>query len=101
MPPKSFTKMEGDVELAPTSLSLSGADRTATVPYATRLKEVVTTFWPLGLVAFGGPQAHVAILREHLVVNEKWLDVSAFICCLSGWRRRFSVLGIVSPSLLD
>jgi len=39
---------------------------------------VFTTFWPLGLVAFGGPQAHVAILRDHLVVQRDWLDEEQF-----------------------
>jgi chromate transport protein ChrA len=40
---------------------------------------VVTTFWPLGLVAFGGPQAHVAILREHLVVRRDWINEEEFM----------------------
>ena len=48
-------------------------------PYMTRLKEVLVTFWPLGFVAFGGPQAHVAILRDHLVVQRDWLDEDAFM----------------------
>lgn len=30
------------------------------------------------MVAFGGPQAHVAILRDHLVVQRDWLDEEAF-----------------------
>lgn len=36
------------------------------------------THQPLGLIAFGGPQAHVAILRDHLVVQRDWLDEEAF-----------------------
>jgi chromate transporter len=39
---------------------------------------VFVTFWPLGLIAFGGPQAHVAILRDHLVVQRDWLDEEQF-----------------------
>lgn len=39
---------------------------------------VFTTFWPLGLIAFGGPQAHVAILRDHLVDQRDWLDEEQF-----------------------
>jgi chromate transporter len=39
---------------------------------------VFTTFWPLGFVAFGGPQAHVAILRDHLVEQRDWLDEEQF-----------------------
>jgi len=47
-------------------------------PWSTRIKEVFVTFWPLGFVAFGGPQAHVAILRDHLVVQRDWMDEEAF-----------------------
>lgn len=47
-------------------------------PWSYRMWEVFTTFWPLGLVAFGGPQAHVAILRDHLVVRRNWMDEDAF-----------------------
>mmetsp|Transcript_7818 Transcript_7818/g.11231 ORF Transcript_7818/g.11231 Transcript_7818/m.11231 type:complete len:479 (-) Transcript_7818:170-1606(-) len=48
-------------------------------PWAERMKEVFTTFWPLGLVAFGGPQALVVILRDHLVVQRGWLDEEQFL----------------------
>ena len=48
-------------------------------PFSTRLYEVFITFWPLGFVAFGGPQAHVAILRDHLVVQRNWMDEEAFM----------------------
>ena len=30
-------------------------------------------------MAFGGPQAHVAILRDHLVVQRDWLEEDAFM----------------------
>lgn len=49
------------------------------IPWRTRMWEVFTTFWPLGLVAFGGPQAHVAILRDHLVVQRNWMDEESFM----------------------
>mmetsp|Transcript_5504 Transcript_5504/g.6180 ORF Transcript_5504/g.6180 Transcript_5504/m.6180 type:complete len:484 (+) Transcript_5504:2361-3812(+) len=47
-------------------------------PWGSRMREVFTTFWPLGFVAFGGPQAHVAILRDHLVVQRDWMDEEQF-----------------------
>jgi hypothetical protein len=50
----------------------------ADAPWKDRMWEVFTTFWPLGLIAFGGPQAHVAILRDHLVVQRDWLDEEQF-----------------------
>jgi chromate transporter len=48
------------------------------IPWRERFVQVVKTYAPLGLVAFGGPQAHVAILRDHLVVQRKWLDEEQF-----------------------
>jgi chromate transporter len=33
----------------------------------------------LGLIAFGGPQAHVAILRDHLAVQRDCMDKEAFM----------------------
>jgi hypothetical protein len=50
----------------------------ADAPWKDRMWEVFTTFWPLGLIAFGGPQAHVAILRDHLVEQRDWLDEEQF-----------------------
>jgi chromate transport protein ChrA len=43
------------------------------------MRAVVTTFWSLGLIAFGGPAAHVAILREHLVVRRDWISEEQFM----------------------
>jgi Chromate transporter len=51
----------------------------ADAPWTERVWEVFTTFWPLGLIAFGGPAAHVAILRDHLVVQRDWLDEDQFM----------------------
>jgi chromate transporter len=50
----------------------------ADAPWKDRMWEVFTTFWPLGFIAFGGPQAHVAILRDHLVIQRDWLDEEQF-----------------------
>jgi len=48
------------------------------IPWIERYKQVIKTYAPLGFVAFGGPQAHVAILRDHLVVQRNWLDEEQF-----------------------
>ena len=50
----------------------------ADAPWGERMWEVITVFAPLGLIAFGGPQAHVAILRDHLVEQRDWIDEEAF-----------------------
>ena len=48
-------------------------------PWIVRYIEVIKAYWMLGLIAFGGPQAHVAILRDHLVVQRDWMDEDAFM----------------------
>jgi chromate transporter len=74
---KEEKEFEEDVEVAePDADAKPENDEDA--PWSSRMWEVFTTFWPLGFVAFGGPQAHVAILRDHLVVQRDWMDEEAF-----------------------
>jgi hypothetical protein len=49
-------------------------------PWKDRFMDVVKTFAPLGWVAFGGPQAHVALLREQLVRSFVGVIVVVMIC---------------------
>jgi len=44
-----------------------------------RLKEVAAVFFKLGLVAFGGPAAHVAMMEEEIVNKRKWMDRQYFL----------------------
>ena len=48
-------------------------------PLSTRLMDVVRMYWHLGLIAFGGPSATVAILRDHLCIQNNWIDEEAFM----------------------
>lgn len=41
--------------------------------------EVALVFLMLGLIAFGGPAAHVALMRRELVVRRKWLPENEFL----------------------
>jgi len=43
-----------------------------------RLWEVFKAFWILGFIGFGGPQAHVAIFRDHLIIKRQWYIYSSF-----------------------
>ena len=43
-----------------------------------RLLEVAWGFLPLGWVAFGGPQAHIALLQDRFVFRSQWLDEQRF-----------------------
>lgn len=44
-----------------------------------RLVEVGWAFLPLGWIAFGGPQAHIALLQERFVARRRWLDEQRFV----------------------
>lgn len=43
------------------------------------LKEIGSLFFRLGLVAFGGPAAHIAMVHKEVVVERKWMDESHFL----------------------
>jgi len=43
-----------------------------------RLREVTTYFLRLGSTAFGGPAAHIALMRHDLVERKEWLDDAAY-----------------------
>jgi chromate transporter len=44
-----------------------------------RLPEVAGLFLKLGLTAFGGPAAHVAMMQEEVVEHRKWVDSQHFL----------------------
>lgn len=44
-----------------------------------KLTEVAQYFFRLGIVAFGGPAAHVAMMEEDLVARKKWLSTEEFL----------------------
>lgn len=44
-----------------------------------RLAELARLFLKLGIVAFGGPAAHIAMMREEVVVRREWMDDQEFL----------------------
>jgi chromate transporter len=44
-----------------------------------RLGEVARLFGQLGLTAFGGPAAHVALMRQEIVVRRRWVSEQQFL----------------------
>ena len=57
----------------------SNPDLELTPSLGRRLAEVAWAFLPLGWIAFGGPQAHIALLQERFVARRHWLDEQRFV----------------------
>jgi chromate transporter len=62
---------------------LDGESDGQDVPYLTRLGEVFRAFFPLGFLAFGGPQAHIGMFLKTFVEDKKWLDKDRFMELMS------------------
>ena len=43
------------------------------------LKEVAVLFTKLGFTAFGGPAAHIALMREEVVKKKGWMSEQHFL----------------------
>jgi chromate transporter len=43
------------------------------------LKEIVKVFLKLGVIGFGGPAAHISMMKEEVVVKRKWLTENHFL----------------------
>ena len=50
-----------------------------TPSYRDRLSEVVKLFLRLGVTAFGGPAAHIAIMHDEVVRRRKWVSEQEFL----------------------
>jgi chromate transporter len=56
----------------------AGIGRTEATPRA-KLSELAPVFLRLGLTAFGGPAAHIAIMENEFVRRRRWLSSERFL----------------------
>ncbi|MDM1348821.1 chromate efflux transporter [Myroides marinus] len=49
------------------------------MPEKVHLKELAKVFSKLGIIGFGGPAAHIAMMREEVVVKKQWMDEQHFL----------------------
>jgi chromate transporter len=65
------------------------------------LREVTLLFLRLGLTAFGGPAAHIAMFRDETVERRKWVTDQHFLDLLGGVPGALlGTLGIFLPSFV-
>ncbi len=55
------------------------ADEAPPSPAPPRLREVAALFLRLGLTAFGGPAAHVALMEDEVVRRRRWITPERFL----------------------
>ncbi|MDQ6673380.1 MAG: chromate efflux transporter [Chloroflexota bacterium] len=63
----------------PGSADPSPATSWSSPPVRGALGEVATLFLKLGCIAFGGPAAHIAMMRDEVVRRRKWLTDQQFL----------------------
>jgi len=44
-----------------------------------RLRDVATLFLKLGVISFGGPAAHIALMRQEVVRRRNWISAEQFL----------------------
>jgi chromate transporter len=64
-------------------VSASGGDQPSPAasaePVSPSLTELAKVFLKLGTIAFGGPAAHIAMMRSEIVERRRWLTVEEFL----------------------
>ncbi|HEY9810865.1 MAG TPA: chromate efflux transporter [Halomicronema sp.] len=48
-------------------------------PSNTKYKELAKVFFKLGVIGFGGPAAHIAMMQEEIVTRRQWLTQQKFL----------------------
>lgn len=63
----------------PSTPILPTDNQPAMPPLNARLSEVIALFLKLGTIAFGGPAAHIALMRDEVVRRRRWVDEQQFL----------------------
>src|SRR3954465_7901250 len=54
-------------------------DKTSAPPQAASLRELAWLFLKLGVIAFGGPAAHIGLMEDEVVRRRRWLSREKFL----------------------
>ena len=68
---------------APPASGDTTGSRIASVTARNALPQLATLFLRLGLTAFGGPAAHIAMMRDEVVERRKWITDAEFLDLLA------------------
>ena len=49
------------------------------MPYWKKIRELSSFFFSMGILAFGGPAAHIALMQRELVERKKWMTQAEFL----------------------
>ena len=64
-------------------MSSEGPFHEDSLPRSRRLRELAWVFLKLGLIGFGGPAAHLALMEEECVRRRRWLSHEEFLDMVS------------------
>jgi chromate transporter len=54
------------------------------------LKDIAKLFLKLGIIGFGGPAAHIAMMQDEVVTKKKWLTEQHFLANFQKKIKKFS-----------
>lgn len=71
------SKYHSSIQVKHSETINTGSSRVVT--QQSKLKEIAKLFLKLGIIGFGGPAAHIALMREEVVTKRQWMSPQHFL----------------------